>query len=952
RAMAALLARLPGCAFHNHYGPSETHVATAFTLSPNPGGWEVFPSIGRPIRGSSAHVLETGLEPGLMPAPVGVAGDLHLGGACLARGYWGRPDLTAERFVPDPFAAEPGGRLYRTGDKVRLAGNGELEYLGRFDDQVKIRGFRVEPGEIEEALLAHPGVREAVVLARDRRLVAYVVGTAAAGELRSSLRERLPDYMVPAAFVELAALPLTSNGKVDRKALPVPEQQRPEEGRLAPRTAVEEILAGIWAELLGLERIGASDHFFDLGGHSLLATQVMSRLPGAFGVEMPLRTLFEAPVLAGFAARIEAARREGGRLSAPIAPITPVPRKGPLPLSFAQQRLWFLDQLEPGSPVYNMPVALRIAGPLDGDMLALALGEVVRRHEVLRTVFPVFEGLEGTPVQVVRPAAPFALPVADLSGLPPSRRAAHALRLAGEEAGRPFDLARGPLLRGVLLRLAEGDQIVALTLHHIVGDGWSLGILVREVTVLYAELAAGRPSPLPELPVQYVDFALWQSSWLHGEILARELSGWRRQLAGLPPLLELPTDRPRPARQSYRGASRPVCLPAGLARQAQALGRREGATLFMVLLAAFQALLARHSGQDDLAVGSPVAGRNRVEIEGLIGFFVNTLVLRGDLTGEPSFRELLGRVRETALTAYMHQDVPFEKLVEELAPERSLAQTPLFQVMFELQNAPVESLETPDLQLRPVDAAGTTAKFDLTMSFGEHGGELTGTLEYATDLFDATTIDRLGLHFERCLTAALAAPERKVLESDLLGEGERQQVLSEWNDTETRLPRGLSLHGLFTSWVARTPDAPAATCAEETLTYTGLAARAHRLARHLRGLGCGAESRVGVALPRGLDLLVAVLAVLEAGAVYVPLDPEYPRDRLAYLLEDSRPVALLTQESLRDRLPIPAGLPVVIPTPPETPLEPPLETRGTAGDFDGLGADRLAYVIYTSGSTG
>src|SRR6185369_969547 len=676
--------RLPECAFHNHYGPSETHVATAFTLGPDPGAWAVFPSIGRPILGSSAYVLETGL----VPAPIGVPGDLHLGGVCVARGYLGRPGLTAERFVPDPFSAVPGGRLYRTGDKVRLAVSGELEYLGRFDDQVKIRGFRVEPAEIEEALLALPGVREAVVLARsdgsdrsvgssgDRRLVGYVVGDVPVGALRDALRERLPEYMVPAAFVVLDAFPLTPNGKVDKKALPAPEWQRPEDSYQAPRTLAEEVLAGIWADLLGLDKVGTADHFFDLGGHSLLATRVMSRLRGAFGVDLPLRDLFEAPTVAGLAARVEAAQwtqRSGEAAPAPpVAPITPVPRDRPLPLSFAQHRLWFIDQLDPGSPLYNLPVALGVEGPLDAGVLALCLGEIDRRHESLRTVFPVSDGGGGEPVQMIRPATPFVLPVADLSGLPESRREAVALCLAGEEAGRPFDLTSGPLLRGVLLRLAADDHVVLLTLHHIASDGWSMGILVREVAALYAAFAAGLPSPLPELPVQYADFAVWQHSWLHGEILENEISFWRRQLADLPPLLELPTDRPRPAAQSYRGATRPVLLPAALAGPVAALARREGATLFMVLLAAFEVLLARASGQDDLAVGSPVAGRNRVETEDLIGFFVNTLVLRGDLTAEISFRELLLRTRETALAAHLHQDVPFEKLVQELAPERSL----------------------------------------------------------------------------------------------------------------------------------------------------------------------------------------------------------------------------------------------------------------------------------------
>jgi amino acid adenylation domain-containing protein/non-ribosomal peptide synthase protein (TIGR01720 family) len=932
----------------NLYGPTETTVwSAAARIRPGETGAV---SIGRPIADTQIHLLDRQLQ----TVPLGAPGELWIGGAGLARSYLGRPDLTAERFLPDPFAGEPGGRLYRTGDLARHLPGGRMEVLGRLDHQVKVRGFRIELGEIEAALAALPGVRAAVVLARDdrsqggageRRLVAYVVGESAA--LLPALRERLPDYMVPAALVRLPALPLTPNGKVDRKALPDPEWQGASESDLPLRTPVEELLAGIWAEVLGLPRVGAVDNFFDLGGHSLLATRVMSRLRSALSVEVPVRDLFLAPRLADFAARVEAARRSGAVSPAPpLVAVSPVSRAGALPLSFAQQRLWFIDQLEPGSPLYNMPGALRVEGPLSGAVLARCLGEIVRRHEALRTVFAA---PEGEPVQVIRPAGPFPLPVVDLAGLPERAREVLALTLIREEAGRPFDLTRGPMLRGLLVRLAEQDHAVLLTLHHIAGDAWSLGLLVREIAALYPALSEGtarRPSPLPEFAVQYADFALWQRSWLRGEVLENEIDWWRRELAGLPPLLELPTDRPRPAVQSYRGATRPVRLPAELTRQAQALARREGATLFMVLLAAFQTLLARWSGQDDLAVGSSVAGRTHREVEPLIGLFVNTLVLRGDLVGDPPFRELLGRVRETALAAYLHQDAPFEKLVEELAPERSLARTPLFQVMFELQNVPTGELDIEDLRLRPIGEAGMVAKFDLMLTLEEREGGLTGTLEYATDLFDATTVDLLIGHYERLLAAAVAAPARRVGEPSLLSAAERHQLLAEWNDTAVVPSPGISLPGLFAQQVARTPDAPAATFAGETLTYAGLAARVDRLARHLRQLGCGQEERVGVALERGLDLLVALLGVLAAGAVYVPLDPEYPRERLAFLLDDSRPAALLTDERLCARLPIPEGLPVVVPAA--------LPDAGEVEDsvMPELAGDRLAYVIYTSGSTG
>jgi pristinamycin I synthase-3/4 len=760
--------------------------------------------------------------------------------------------------------------------------------------------------------------------------------------LRSSLERRLPAYMVPTAFVLLDELPLTPNGKVDRRALPAAAAARLEIGTSTPpRTPVEEELAAMFREVLKLERLGVEDDFFVSGGHSLLATQVISRIREAFDIELPLRSLFETPTVAGLALQVEAA--QAARRASEPPPLVPVPREGLLPLSFAQQRLWFIDQLEPGSPLYNVPVALRIEGPLRSAALALCLGEIVRRHEVLRTVFAA---PEGSPVPVIQPAAPFELPVVDLSGLPEGAREAVASSLAGEEASRPFDLTCGPLLRGVLLRLAEENHVVALTLHHIVSDGWSMGILVREVTTLYAAFTEGRPSALPELPVQYADFAAWQCSWLQGEILESEIAFWRRQLAGLPPRLDLPTDRPRPAVQSFRGASRPVRLPAGLTGQMQALGRREGATLFMVLLAGFQALLARSCGQKDLAVGSPIAGRNRVEIEGLIGFFVNTLVLRGDLTGEPSFGELIGRVRETALAAYAHQEVPFEKLVQELTPERSLSQTPLFQVMLALQNAPVESLEIRDLRLQPVSGSGTTAKFDLTLNLRELDGELIGAVEHATDLFDAATIDRLIGHLERLLAAASAAPELSASELPLLSRVEREQILVEWNDTGAVPAPRACLYDLFETQARRTPEAVAVVFGAEELTYAELGTRAGSLARLLRGLGVGPDVLVGLLAERSLDMIVGVLGILQAGGAYVPLDPRYPENRLAFMLEDTRSPVLLTQAHLRDRLPAGSSRVVLLDGDEGAAAEDAWTAAGEPSEAS------LAYVIYTSGSTG
>jgi amino acid adenylation domain-containing protein/non-ribosomal peptide synthase protein (TIGR01720 family) len=774
-----------------------------------------------------------------------------------------------------------------------------------------------------------------------------VAGDVAEDDLLQALRERLPAHMVPAALVALPALPLTPNGKVDRKALPAPEWESGGDRFLAPRTPVEEIVAGIWGEVLGLERVGTADHFFALGGHSLLATRVVSRLRAALGVEVPVRDLFAAPRLAGFAARVEAARRSGALSLAP--PLVPVERDGDLPLSFAQQRLWFVDQLEPGSPLYNMSGALRIAGPLDGAVLARALSEIVRRHEALRTVFPA---VEGSPVQVILPAEPFSLPVVDLSALPApaddAREGASAALLRAE-AARPFDLARGPLLRALLVRLGETDHAVALTQHHIVSDGWSLGILGREIAALYPAFAAGRPSPLPELPVQYPDFAAWQRSWLRGEVLAGEIAFWREELAGLPPLLELPTDRPRPAAQSHRGAARSFQLPAGLVRDAEALARRAGATLYMVLLAAFQALLARSSGQDDLAVGSPVAGRDRVESEGLIGFFVNTLALRGDLSDAPAFGELLGRVRETALAAWLHQEVPFEKVVEELAPERDLAHAPLFQAMLVLQNAPAAPLEIPGLSLRPSSVRTAVAKLDLTVILEASEGGLAGTLEYATDLFDAATVDRLACRFERLLAAALAAPERGVFALPWLGAAERQQTLVEWNDTrEVPLaPLDAALvHETFSARAGRSPEALAVAWEGGELTYGELERRSNRLARRLRALGVGPEVFVALCCDRSGDLVVGVLGILKAGGAYVPLDPEYPEQRLRQTLADCGAPVLVAQEGTGSLAEISGARLVRVDDLAALELE-------DAGPVPSVAlAGNPAYVIYTSGSTG
>ncbi|HST58339.1 MAG TPA: condensation domain-containing protein, partial [Longimicrobium sp.] len=629
----------PGLRLVNGYGPSECTVfATCQVVDPEFGGASL--PVGRPVGDRRVYLLDGWGAPVL----VGVPGELFVGGPAVGRGYLGRPGLTAERFVPDPFAGQPGARMYRTGDRLRWMADGRLDFVGRVDEQVKIRGFRIEPGEIEAALSSHAGVLDARVIVREdepggKRLVAYVVGGVEAEALREHLRERLPEYMVPAAILVLEALPLTRNGKLDRKALPAPDYAAGAERYVAPRTPVEEVLAGIWAEVLRRERVGVEESFFELGGHSLMATRVVSRIREVFGVELPLRVLFEGPTVGELAGRVEEMRRAELPV---LPPVMPVERTGPLPLSFAQERLWFLDRMEPGSTTYNIPVAWRLGGALDETALERSVSEIVRRHEALRTVF---SEVDDAPVQVVVPFDGFVVPVEDLSGLGEAGREAAVRQRAGEEARRPFDLAAGPLFRAVLLRLGGEDHVLLLSMHHVVSDGWSMGVLFRELSALYAAYREGRESPLPELAVQYADYAVWQREQLEGEVLDRQLAYWRERLAGAPALLELPTDHPRPAVQTFRGAHEQVELSLELLERLQALGRSEGATLYMTLLAAFQVLLSRYSGSDDIVVGSPIAGRTRKETEELIGFFVNTLVLRTDLRGDPSFREVLGRVR-------------------------------------------------------------------------------------------------------------------------------------------------------------------------------------------------------------------------------------------------------------------------------------------------------------------
>ncbi|MBV9108252.1 MAG: AMP-binding protein, partial [Gemmatimonadetes bacterium] len=873
-------------------------------------------------------------------------GELCIGGPAVARGYIGRPALTAEKFIPNPFSPVPGARMYRSGDRVRWRADGVLEFVGRLDFQVKIRGFRIEPGEVEAALRAHPAVRDAVALVREdaqgRRLVAYVLAEAegvTAAEMRTYLKSRLPEYMVPSPVMVMDAFPLNANGKVDRRALPEPELGPDEKDIVAPRTQAEELLAGIFAELLGAARVGIDDDFFALGGHSLLATRLISRVRHAFGVEVPLRALFEAPTVAALAARIEAMAQDA-EMQAP--PLVPAARTADLPLSFAQQRLWFIDQLEPGSAAYNMPFALRLRGRLDADALQRSLTELARRHETLRTRFAT---VDDEPVQVIDPPAEVPLARADFAHLPREQADAALRELGAAEATRPFDLAAGPLMRCTLARLGDEEHALFFTLHHIVSDGWSMGILVREVSALYAAFSRGEPSPLADLAVQYADFAAWQRAWLSGDVLDAQLGWWRERLAGAPPVIDLPTDRPRTTAAGSRAGSFPLAVSEATTRRLRALTRQEGATLFMTLLAAWQLLLSKYAGQDDVTVGTPVAGRTRLETEGLIGFFVNTLVLRTDLSGDPTIRELLARVRETTLGAHQHQDVPFEKLVEELVPERSLRHTPLFQVMFALQNNAQEALQLGDLQAEGIGAANDLAKFDLMLGMTEQGERIAGTLSYRADLFDAATIERLAGHFSRLLDAIVEDADRRVSAIALVDGEERERLLAWSGAAETEPAK--TIHALFAEQAARTPDAVAIVAGAESMTYAELDAASNRLAHHLRGLGVRAGVSVALCMERTLDLPIALLGILKAGGTYVPLDLGYPAERLAFMAGDAGVRVLLTQSHLADDL---AGLGAAVVRIDADRAE--IDRHPSDGPESDAGPDDVAYVMYTSGSTG
>ncbi|RPS71072.1 non-ribosomal peptide synthetase, partial [Pseudomonas aeruginosa] len=833
----------------NMYGITETtvHVTYRPVSEADLEGGLVSP-IGGTIPDLSWYILDRDLN----PVPRGAVGELYIGRAGLARGYLRRPGLSATRFVPNPFPGGAGERLYRTGDLARFQADGNIEYIGRIDHQVKVRGFRIELGEIEAALAGLAGVRDAVVLAHDgvggTQLVGYVVADSAedAERLRESLREslkrHLPDYMVPAHLMLLERMPLTVNGKLDRQALPQPDASLSQQAYRAPGSELEQRIAAIWSEILGVERVGLDDNFFELGGHSLLATRVISRVRQEQQLDASLKALFERPVLEAFAQGLE-------RTTDAVSTIPLADRQQPLALSFAQERQWFLWQLEPESAAYHIPSALRLRGRLDVDALQRSFDSLVARHETLRTRFRL-EG--GRSYQQVQPAVSVSIEREQFGeeGL---------IERIQAIVVQPFDLERGPLLRVNLLQLAEDDHVLVLVQHHIVSDGWSMQVMVEELVQLYAGYSQGLDVVLPALPIQYADYALWQRSWMEAGEKERQLAYWTGLLGGEQPVLELPFDRPRPARQSHRGAQLGFELPRELVEAVRALAQREGASSFMLLLASFQALLYRYSGQADIRVGVPIANRNRVETERLIGFFVNTQVLKADLDGRMGFDELLAQARQRALEAQAHQDLPFEQLVEALQPERNASHNPLFQVLFNHQSeirSVTPEVQLEDLRLEGLAWDGQTAQFDLTLDIQEDENGIWASFDYATDLFDASTVERLAGHWRNLLRGIVANPRQRLGELPLLDAPERRQTLSEWNPAQREYAVQGTLQQRFEEQARQRPQAVALILDEQRLSYGELNARANRLAHCLIARGVGADVPVGLALERSLDMLV------------------------------------------------------------------------------------------------
>ncbi|MGB3534213.1 MAG: amino acid adenylation domain-containing protein [Microcoleaceae cyanobacterium] len=942
----------------NFYGPTETTIWSAIyqlnlnAISPEKS---TYISIGRPLANTQFYILDSNLQ----PVPIGVSGELYIAGFGVARGYLNRPQMTAEKFIPNPFSQDKTqDRLYKTGDLVRYLSDGNIEYMGRLDHQVKIRGFRIELGEIEAALNEHLEIREVVAVVNvdtsaEKRLIAYFIPenkteksvnseTLTPKNLRHYLEQKLPSYMIPAVFVQLEAFPLTANQKIDRRALAAIEYQLPTlSQQIKPQTPIEEIIAGIWQNVLNLQEIGVNENFFELGGHSLLATRVVSQIREVFKIEFPLRYLFDFSTITELAQEIEKLTKN--KLKLPVSSIQPISRNSDLPLSFAQQRQWFLSQFEPNNPFYNIPIAIRLQGTLNIKILKQTFSQIIRRHEVLRTAFHT---VNGKPKLMISSNCELEVPIIDLCNLSQAAQELQIDQLLFAENKQAFELSSTHLIRVKLLHLQEQDHLLLMTLHHIISDGWSMGVLLQELSRLYQAFLNQEPSPLEELPIQYVDFASWQRQWLQGEVLENQLSYWRQQLQNAPTLSELPTDRIRPAVQTFQGASYKFKISSQLLKALKIVSQESGSTLFITLLAVFYVLIHRYTGNEDIIIGSPIANRNRAEIEKLIGFFVNTLALRVNLSGNPTFEEVLQRVRQVSLEAYQHQDLPFEQLLEELKITRSLSHTPLFQIMFVLQNAPMNTVEISDLSWSPLEISQQTAKFDLTLSFTEINQQLIGNFEYNTDLFEAETISQIAENFQNLIQAIITNPDHKISELNLLNQAEKEQFLVKWNRTQTHYPREACIHQLFEQQVEQYPDAIALTFADQQLTYQQLNIKANKIAHYLRKIDMKPDTLIGVFMERSIETFVSILGILKAGSAYVILEKNYPQERLSFILKDTQLAAIITnkKENYLDCLNIPI-----------LDLE---KDRNIISDEKSnnlnsqVTAENLAYVMYTSGSTG
>ena len=950
----------PKVELHNLYGPTEAAIDVSYWNCRQYQPTQRSIPIGRPIHNIQLHVLNS--EHAL--APIGAPGELHIGGVGLARGYLNNPKLTAETFIENPYY-DPNNpssskHLYRTGDLVRWLPDGNLEFLGRIDQQVKVRGFRIELGEIENTLATHELIKDAIVLAKgeasDKRLVAYVVKeTAQEGETATDLQEQLqqhlaqqlPDYMVPSVFVFLDAMPLTPNGKIDRKALPEPDFSEQQAEYVAPSTELEKTLCDIWQEVLGVERVGLNDNFFRLGGHSLLATRLVSRINDRLKINLSLKSLFTSTTLAQLVVVVSELKPGNQR-----PPLTHANRKEPLVLSYAQQRLWLLDQIDGGSTHYHIPGALRLSGPLNDTALEQAFNSILERHESLRTCFSL--DADKQPQQIIQAANQFEVSLQDLSHLDAVNQTQQIDVSIEAEVSRPFDLSCDLMLRAGLIKLSTNDHILVVTLHHIAADGWSMRLLINEFSQLYQAYCQNKQNPLPPLAIQYADYAQWQRHWLQGEVLEQQLSYWQKQLHALPVVHNLPLDYPRPSIQTFKGAVHHSNLEQDLTQALKRITEAQGATLFMGLHAAFSVLLARYSNETDIVVGSPIANREQHEIEGLIGFFVNNLVLRSDLSEQPNFVELLQQSKQTLLDAYAHQQVPFEQLVETLQPERSLSHSPLFQIMLVLQNNEQGVLELPDLTLTPVEHSHHIAKYDLTLTVQETAPQgLSLIWEYNTDLFHPESIARLAEHFKTLLEGLLKEPDTNVYQVDLLNKKEQQQLLVEWNETKTDYPKDTCIHELFEEQVKNNPDAIALVFEEQQLSYQQLNQRANQLAHYLiTEKQIKPDTLIGICLERSLEMVVAILGVLKAGGAYVPLDPAYPEARLAHMIVDAELNTIVTHSTLLEGLPIKDQHALCLDTDQTQTLLKKQSKQNPSGKDLGLTANHLAYVIYTSGSTG